>query len=264
MLGDRTRLTQVVSNLLNNAAKFTPNDGRIELTLKPTDGQAALRVQDSGIGLGRRIRRASRALCAGGTVSRSIGGGLGIGLTLARRLVELHGGQIEASSDGPGQGSVCVLRLPVWSSPDAPATPRSSPASAAPSASRRVLVVDDHPDSLLSLTELLRAVGHVVEMAADGPSALEQVRKFRPDVMLLDLGLPHMNGYEVARHVRSQLGGDLVLIALSGYGRDEDRQKTREAGFTHHLVKPADVGLLLRLIAGEPRPGTPAASHAPS
>jgi two-component system CheB/CheR fusion protein len=175
-------------------------------------------------------------------------GGLGIGLALVRSLVEMHGGSVTASSAGPGTGSEFVVRLPALAEDAGAAPPEQGPEPAAP---RRILVVDDNRDAADSLALLLQVSGHEVRTAHDGPTALEAARAWRPEVVVLDLGLPRLDGYEVARRLRrEQLGEGLVLVALTGYGQDEDRRRSEEAGFDHHLVKPASPDVLARVFAG--------------
>jgi signal transduction histidine kinase/ActR/RegA family two-component response regulator len=248
--GDAGRLTQVFVNLLTNAAKYTPPGGHVGLTAAREGAHVVVRVTDDGVGippdqLGRVFDPFAQV---GGPEGER--GGLGVGLALVKSLVELHGGATEACSGGPNRGSEFVVRLPaVPASGAAPAggEPREPPPGAA---IRRVLVVDDNRDSADSLGVLLRLIGHPVQTAYDGPQALEVAREFRPDIVLLDLALPSLGGHEVARRLRGDPGlPGLVLIALSGYGGEEDRRRSREAGFDHHLVKPCvleELELLLR------------------
>ena len=245
--GDPLRLEQVVANLIGNAIKYTPSGGRITVRLARQGEEAVLVVRDSGIGIPAELLphvfepfvQAERSL------DRSQGG-LGIGLTLVRRIVELHGGSVSAHSEGRGLGSELVVRLPAGTA-SAPPAPASAPAAAAP---LRLLLVDDHRDAAEGLAELLRHQGHLVEVAHDGPSALESTRRSTPDVVLLDLGLPGMDGYEVARRLRAEEGLEEVLIvALTGYGGDENRRRSRESGIDHHLVKPVELATLQELLA---------------
>jgi signal transduction histidine kinase/DNA-binding response OmpR family regulator len=245
--GDAARLAQVLTNLLNNAAKYTDEGGHIGLDAGREEGQVVLRVRDTGIGIPAEMLAAVFNLFT--QVDRSLDrsqGGLGVGLTLVRRLVELHGGSVQAYSEGPGRGSEFVVRLPAL----AGRNQRSGDAGGAdlPSAPRtasRVLVVDDNVDGAESLAMLLRLGGSEVVLAHDGPAGLEAAREFRPDVVVLDIGLPGMDGYEVARRLRADPATkDALLVAVTGYGRDEDRALSREAGFDHHLVKPVDLSHL--------------------
>jgi len=250
--GDPTRLEQVLTNLLNNAAKYTEPGGRITFTAALAPGVATLRVRDSGTGIAPEMLPRIFDLFA--QDDRSLvrsQGGLGIGLTLVRSLVELHDGTVTADSAGPGLGSEFVVRLPTL--PEGPADPGRS-AAAAPATpsgrpSRRVLVVDDHGDSARTLARVLELWGHEVRVAHSGPEAIAQVAAHPADLILLDIGLPEMDGYEVARRLRDQApAAAMTLIALTGYGQDEDRRRSRAAGFDHHLVKPVDLADLQRLL----------------
>jgi PAS domain S-box-containing protein len=258
--GDATRLAQVVSNLLANAAKYTPDGGHIDLTVHPEGKEAVLRVRDGGIGIPADLLPRVFDLFTQGdrSLARSEGG-LGIGLTLARSLMEMHGGRIEAHSDGPGKGSEFVVRLPLLEARSALAASDAGPAEHRPAAARRVLLVEDNMDAAESLALLLRLEGHEVRVAHDGPAALAAARDYRPDIIFLDIGLPHMDGYEVARRLRQEEGDQhAVLVALTGYGQGEDRRRVEAAGFDAHLVKPADVNALRRLLAelrGSPAKG---------
>jgi signal transduction histidine kinase/ActR/RegA family two-component response regulator len=254
--GDPTRLAQVLANLLNNAAKFTPPGGRIRLEAR-RDGRALmLRVVDNGIGIPREMLTRIFDLFA--QVDRSLErttGGLGIGLSLVRRLVELHGGKVEARSAGPGQGSEFIVTLPRALDVDV-TTPVAPPMLAARGgAARRVLVVDDNRDSADSLAMLLRVLGHEVEVAHDGVEALRLAARVQPDVVLLDIGLPRINGYDVARQLRQMpWARSILLIAVTGWGQDEDRRRSRESGFDRHLVKPVDLAALQNLLASDDPP----------
>ncbi len=252
--GDPVRLTQVIVNLLKNASKFTQGEGRIRIKVARQDGEGLVSVNDSGIGISAEDLPRIFDVFYQGKLPRAPeqAGGLGIGLYLAKRLVELHGGVIEAHSDGPGTGSEFVLRLPVEEAvrheADAPAASSAGAAQQA-AASCRVLVVDDDPDSADALARLLRLMGSEVQTAYDGLAAVEAAEQFRPDVVLLDLDMPRLDGYEACRRLRQQpWAHSLRMVALSGWGRREDRERTREAGFDGHLVKPvgrADVEALL-------------------
>ncbi len=254
---DLPRLAQVFANLLDNAARFTPEGGRLALTAAAEGNEAVVRVRDDGIGIRPEMLPRVFELFAQAdqSLDRS-SGGLGVGLTLVRSLVEMHGGTVEAHSDGPGTGSEFVVRLPLAEC----GVPSADSADNPPSAIRhpqsmRVLVVDDSRDAAESLALLLRAAGHEVSTAYAGPAALEAARAFRPEAVLLDIGLPGMDGYEVARRLRRESGLDrALLVAVTGYGQDEDRRRAHEAGFDHHLVKPADLetlqGILSRAAAG--------------
>jgi len=249
---DPTRLAQVVSNLLNNAAKYTERGGRIRLAAERQGDDAVIRVSDSGIGIPQEML--SRIFEMFTQADRSIDrsqGGLGVGLTLARRLVELHGGTVEARSEGSGTGSEFVVRLPAIGRVSME-TARGGrrPSVLDFSSSLRVLVVDDNADSAAGLAILLEMTGNEVRTAHDGVEALGAADRFRPDVVLLDIGMPKMDGYEVARTIRRQPWAErTVLIAVTGWGEASDRLRSGEAGFDHHLVKPVDIGGLMELLA---------------
>jgi signal transduction histidine kinase/ActR/RegA family two-component response regulator len=260
---DAIRLAQVFSNLLNNAAKYTGPGGRIAITAERDSGAVVVSVQDSGIGIPSQML--AHVFEPFTQLDRSLErsrGGLGIGLALARRLVEMHGGAIEAQSPGTGQGSRFIVRLPLSAQQtalqvDAPAAPVPAPGRS------RLLVADDNSDSATSLSILLNDAGYDVRTAGDGAQALETAAQFRPDIVLLDIGMPKLNGYEVARHLRRQpWGRNMLLIAVTGWGGVDHRQQTAQAGFDHHLTKPVDPAELTRLLAslttGAPLTGTTA------
>ncbi len=247
--GDPTRLEQVVVNLLNNAAKYTDEGGQIWLTTQQEDGEAVLRVRDSGVGIAPELlpRIFDLFTQADRTLDRSQGG-LGIGLSLVQKLVELHGGTVEAHSAGLRQGSEFIVRLPALS----PARESIAPVEKAKPRAQtsRVLVVDDNVDAADTVTMLLQMSGHEVQAAYSSQTALETAVEYQPDFVLLDIGLPDMDGYEVARHLRQQpQTKDVWLIAMTGYGQDSDRQRAQETGFDHHLVKPVDPEKLHDLLA---------------
>jgi PAS domain S-box-containing protein len=252
--GDPARLAQAVGNLLDNAIKYTDDGGRIGLRARVEADEVVIVVEDSGVGVDPELLphvfdlfiQADRSL-------ERKQGGLGLGLTLVRRLVEMHGGRVEAASAGPGLGSAFTIRLPCLTAevvePAAPAEPAE--AARPPGPARRILVVDDHQDSTDSLALFLRLRGHEVRTAHDGPTALDEIERYRPEVVFLDLGLPGMSGYDVARRVRMRTDlGPLQLVAVTGYGTDGDRQKTRDAGFDVHLAKPVDPRAVDALLAG--------------
>jgi PAS domain S-box-containing protein len=250
---DSTRLAQVVSNLLNNAAKYTEKGGHIWLTVAREGAEAVLRVRDTGVGIAPEMlphvfelfTQADRSL------DRSQGG-LGIGLTLVRQLVQMHGGQVLASSDGQGVGSEFVVRLPILSQmrEGGGARAKPAPAYAAPPC-RRILMADDNEDFAELTGRLLeRKGGHKVKVVYDGPAALAAARTFRPEVAFLDIGLPGINGYELAQQLRNEPGlEEVLLVALTGYGQEGDRRRAREAGFDEHLTKPTRFDTLQRVLA---------------
>jgi PAS domain S-box-containing protein len=250
--GDPARLAQVLGNLLSNASKFTPRGGRLSVTVEPPSGEppnVVIRVRDTGIGIAaEQIAQIFDLFMQVDTSLERVGGGLGIGLTLVRTLVGMHGGTVEVRSEGPGCGSEFVVRLPRVDALPA-AAPRSGDRSAA-RVPRRILVVDDNRDSADSLCALLRLDGHEVTAAYDGLEAVSAAAEFAPDLVLLDIGLPKLNGFEAARRIRQQRGESCpVLVALTGWGQDSDRKTSREAGFDAHLVKPVDESALTNLIA---------------
>jgi CheY-like chemotaxis protein len=240
----------VVSNLFNNAAKYTPEGGRGELSVECHAQQAVIRVRDNGMGIpAEMLPKVFDIFTQVGRATDRAQGGLGIGLSLVKRLVEMHGGTVEAASEGVGRGSTFSVSLPrlMETATDLPA-PRGE-TEPPPSAGSRILVVDDNIDGAETLAMLLEGSGHAVRTAYSGPAALQQARAFQPELVLLDLGLPGMNGFEVARELRADPAyGAPVLVALTGWGSEEDRRRSREAGFSEHLTKPADVKDVRELI----------------
>jgi len=251
--GDPVRLTQVVLNLLNNAAKYTPECGMIRLSVEREGENAVLRVRDTGLGIpADLLPRVFDLFTQGDRSLDRAEGGLGIGLTLVRRLVEMHGGAVEAHSDGPGYGSEFLVRLPLLAVPqEVPGGEETElPQHTGP---RRVLLIDDNRDAVESMTVLLELWGHEVRIAYNGPDALTLAAEFRPDAALLDIGLPGMTGYEVAQRLRQLPGWRAVmLVAVTGYGQDEDLRRSREAGFDHHLTKPVEPATLQGLLVSAP------------
>ncbi|HZE92424.1 MAG TPA: ATP-binding protein, partial [Rhizobacter sp.] len=247
--GDGVRLSQVFSNLLHNASKFTPEGGEITIAMAARDNAVVeITVRDNGVGIAPELlpRVFDLFIQADQALHRSQGG-LGIGLSLVKRIVTMHGGEVRADSEGLGLGSEFTVSLPLCEGPQAAADPSSSKK---PTKGLRVLVVDDNVDAAAAISMLLEASGYDVHTVTDSASALAQAPRLAPDVVLLDIGLPGMNGYEVAKALRAMAFKRLpLLIALSGYGRESDRAKAREAGFQHHLVKPADIDQLLQIMA---------------
>jgi PAS domain S-box-containing protein len=247
--GDPLRLSQIFSNLLTNAARYTPPGGLIRLSAHEEQGTLIVQVQDTGIGLREEELPRLFQMFTQGTSSPEHITGLGIGLALTKGLVELHGGTIEGRSAGPGRGSVFVVRLPVGEVEQADSAPRADKRESHLVISRRVLIADDNPDSAESLAMLLRLEGHQVVVGHDGATAVRLFEAHAPEIALLDIGMPQLDGYEVARRIRANPAGrDVFLIALTGWGQEKDRLSSREAGFDHHLVKPVDPTLVLRLV----------------
>ncbi|MEO7009094.1 MAG: ATP-binding protein, partial [Caldimonas sp.] len=246
--GDATRLTQALLNLLTNAAKYTPDGGAVRVETAAHDGLAIVRVIDNGIGMSPALRATAFDLFVQGerTLDRSEGG-LGIGLALVKSIVALHGGAVDVTSAGPGRGSEFVITLPLAES--RPDTAVIAPATAAAHRAHRILVVDDNRDAAASLALLLQLNGHEVQVAHDGEEALRFARAGAPDAVVLDVGLPTINGYEVARRMRAMPALRAIrLIALTGYGRDSDRHSAAEAGFDAYFVKPVDFDTLVRAL----------------
>lgn len=247
--GDLTRLAQVVANLLNNSAKYTERGGEIWLEARREGNDALVTVRDTGIGISAEIMpRIFEMFGQGDQMLDRSQGGLGIGLTLVSRLLELHGGSISARSDGHGKGSEFVVRLRTAAELPA-AQPRGDTCGLAERVPLRILVVDDNRDAAASLGMLLQIKGHDIRLAYDGVEAVALASDFRPDVVLLDIGLPKLNGLEAARRIRRQLADKRVLlVATTGWGQQTDRERSADAGFDHHLVKPADPVALLGLL----------------
>ncbi|MDQ7980148.1 response regulator [Paraburkholderia sp. SARCC-3016] len=259
--GDPIRVAQVIGNLLSNAAKYTPDGGAIELEVQVVEGSVAIRVADNGIGIppAELAEVFNLFMQSADSLARSEGG-LGIGLSLARTLTELHGGTIEARSEGLGKGCEFVVLLPLAMSPEyaAAAATRQTAATQTPPSKRRVMIVDDSVDGAESMSVLLEMLGHEVRVVYDGASALSAAPEFKPEVVILDIGLPDLDGYQVARALRLQPEtAGALLIALTGYGQESDRQRTRAAGFDHHLVKPASLEDVERVIATDSGNGQP-------
>jgi CheY-like chemotaxis protein/two-component sensor histidine kinase len=251
VIGDRTRLVQVISNILNNAAKYTAPGGRITLSVTADEQSVHIAVRDNGVGIAPDILPYIFDLFtqAERTPDRSQGG-LGIGLALVKSLVALHGGTVRAASSGMGQGSEFCICLPRLAIP-ADAAVDEAPGAGVPGQSGlRVMVVDDNVDAAQMLAALLEVQGHAVCVEYDGRGALERARLERPEVLLLDIGLPDMDGYELARRLRGQPeSAHATLVALTGYGQSQDRKEAEEAGFDHYLVKPADMAQVNEVLA---------------
>jgi len=250
---DPTRFVQIISNLLHNAIKFTDRNGRVGITAgfeppaEGADGLLTLTVTDSGVGISPELLpRVFELFSQGDAPSQLAHAGLGIGLALARRLIEMHGGSLDAHSEGPGRGSVFTIRLPV--SPSASQLTSVEGPAVRPEIKRRVVVIDDNEDAAEALAMLISALGGEARVANDGETGLTQVLAFRPDVVLLDIGMPGIDGYETCRRIRRAVGADVVIVALTGWGQEQDRREARNAGFDAHLIKPADPATLERLL----------------
>lgn len=254
---DVVRIEQIIGNLLNNAVKYTPEGGTITVETETRYGSVVARIRDSGVGISREmLTRVFDLFTQAEQASDRAKGGLGIGLTLVKRLTEMHGGTVHATSAGLGMGSEFTVELPTM---DGLTPAPSTGGGGFEGPARRVLVVDDNRDAADSLSLLLSMSGHEVRTTYDGPSALDSARKVPPEVVFLDIGLPGMDGHEVARELRQMLGreGGPVLVALTGYGQEEDRRRSSEAGFDHHFVKPVDIDVLERLFVELPESGRP-------
>jgi CheY-like chemotaxis protein len=250
---DPARIMQVLSNVLHNAAKFTPSPGTVRITSglpHPTEPVVEVRVSDTGIGISSdMLPRVFELFAQAEAATERSHGGLGIGLALAHRLLALHGGTITAQSDGPGTGSTFTITLPV--SHAAPAV--SSPHVDAPMMNGRVVIVDDNQDAARTMAMLVEKLGGSARTAYDAESGISAVRAFRPDIVLLDIGMPGMDGYEACRRIRQQPSErPVIVVAVTGWGQDQDKQRALDAGFDAHLTKPVDPAALAQLLAGSP------------
>jgi len=253
--GDHTRLSQVVTNLLNNAAKYTPRGGHLKLSVMRDEvdpERVCVRMSDTGMGIPEDMLASIFDLFVQvGNPLEHGSGGLGIGLTLAQKVIAKHGGTIEAHSAGPGQGSEFVIRLPLTSQPFPSGAAGHGRPDVPASRTQRVLIVDDNSDHTDSLAALLKMAGHEVMSAYDAEDALARAAAFRPSVVLLDIGMPRMNGYELARRIRLEpWGGATILVALTGWGQADDRRRAREAGIDRHLTKPVEFAAIAKLLSG--------------
>lgn len=251
---DPTRLAQAFANLLHNSAKYTPPGGRIAITARGAGVTAELSVRDTGIGIAAdTLPRVFDMFTQADRSLEKTQGGLGIGLTIAKRLVELHGGTITAASEGLGRGSEFTVRLPAAAAPAA-SSPGPHAEAPRPVVRRKVLIADDNHDAAASLAMLLRTMGHETRTAADGEAAAAAAEAFRPDVILMDIGMPRLNGYDACRRIRAtDWGRDVTIVALTGWGQADDRRRSEEAGFDRHVVKPVEPGVLEGLLAEVPR-----------
>ncbi len=247
--GDPVRLAQIIANLLNNAAKYTDDGGHIAVQVRRLDGDVAITVTDDGVGIAPdQLPRMFEMFSRGDRASGRAQGGLGIGLALARRLAEMHGGRLDAHSDGPGKGSEFTVRLPLAANQRPDATTDGDVQVAIPQ--KRILVVDDNRDAGDSLGMILNFLGADVRVVEDGQAALHALESYDPSVILLDIGMPGMDGYEVARTIRARFPQRRpTIVALTGWGQDEDRRRAQDAGFDHHLIKPAEIAALQALLA---------------
>jgi signal transduction histidine kinase/CheY-like chemotaxis protein len=252
--GDPVRVEQIVGNILTNAFKYTPSGGSVDVTVEREGTMALFRVTDTGVGMSAATLSTifEPFTQADGTLDRAQGG-MGLGLTVVRSLVELHGGDVQASSAGLGRGSMFVVRLPLGVSLDRTVADRRSDAGrpvAGNGPSRRILIIEDSADIRESMQALLSELGHQVDVAVDGRQGVERAVALRPDVALVDIGLPLLDGYEVARRVRQALGPNILLVALTGYGQPDDQHRAHQAGFDLHFTKPIDIVLLHDILVG--------------
>jgi CheY-like chemotaxis protein len=249
LLADPVRLVQVLTNLLTNASKYSAPGQRIALRARQVERAVVLQVEDHGIGIAPdELPRLFEMFAQASPALERAQGGLGIGLWLSRQLVELQGGTVSAASDGPGHGSRFTVTMPA--AHGALVVPAPGGTEQRVDGAQRVLVVDDNLDAANTLAELLSMLGCTVDTAFDGPQALQRAEAFSPDVVLLDIGLPQMNGYEVCRRLRARYGTALRIVAMTGWGQDEDRRRSGEAGFDLHLVKPVDPAVLVDALNG--------------
>ncbi len=249
---DITRLAQVFANLLNNAAKYTEHGGHISLSVERQGSQVAVSVKDDGIGIpAQMLPQVFEMFTQGDHSLEKSHSGLGVGLSIVKSLVDMHGGTVEASSAGHGFGSEFTVRLPVLVSPTSESRPSGDDQeSLSASARRRILVADDNEDAATTLAMVLELMGNEVRVVNDGLEAVEKAAEFKPELILLDIGMPRMNGYEACRRIREERGdSEVVIVALTGWGQDEDKQRSKDAGFDHHLVKPVDPEELEKLLA---------------
>jgi len=248
--GDAQRLTQLLANVLNNAARYTPRGGNIAVRARSEQGWSVVQVRDTGRGIDPgMLERIFHMFVQERPALERIGGGLGIGLALARRIAEAHGGSLAAYSEGENKGAEFTLRLPLMENEQVPAK-ADAEASAKPMLAKRVLVVDDNIDAATTLQLLLKSLGHETCVVYDGLQAIRMAVEFRPDIVLLDIGMPGLDGYEVARRLRVlKRERPLRIVAITGWGQEADRARSREAGFDLHLVKPVDPNTLTNVLA---------------
>jgi len=257
--GDPVRLEQVLVNILGNAARYTPPGGRISVDVRPRGERVEIRIRDTGEGIeARDLERIFELFAQAKQSPARSRGGLGLGLKIVRSLVEMHGGTVHAESAGLGHGSELVVELPVASAPpqqEAPASPPAQAQAASAGQHLRILIVDDNEDVAETLSDFVQRLGHTPLVAHSGPEALTAARQLEPDLVLLDIGLPGLDGYEVARRLRADGITRAPLVAITGYGQSADRARSLEAGFSHHLVKPVHIDVLCALISSVSDPG---------
>jgi CheY-like chemotaxis protein len=249
---DKTRLAQAVCNLLNNAVKYSERGSRIWLTVQAEEDRVILRVKDEGLGIPpAMLPKVFDPFTQVDQTLEKAQGGLGIGLTIVKRLVEMHGGTVEVQSEGYGKGSEFIIRLPLVAALTQEQRGGGEDHHARQTGVQRVLVVDDNVDSATSLAMMLQLMGHEVRTAHDGLQGIDVASEFRPDVILLDIGMPKLNGYDACRRIREQpWGKDVAIIALTGWGQEEDKRRSKEAGFNFHMVKPVEPAALEKLLSG--------------
>jgi signal transduction histidine kinase/ActR/RegA family two-component response regulator len=250
---DPVRADQIITNVLTNAIKYTPEGGEVVVTVAPAGDQAVVRIKDNGVGIAEdRIGTIFELFAQAENAIGRAQGGMGIGLALVRNLLHLHGGTISAHSDGIGHGSEFTVAFPLTDKRAEPATQRPQRAAKKDGQPRRIVIVEDNPDVRELLRLKLRRLGHAVDAVADGPAGVETIVETKPDLALVDIGLPGLDGYEVAARVRQSLGDGVILVAVSGFGQPEDKRKALEAGFNEHITKPADVSDIENLLTRFP------------
>lgn len=255
---DPLRASQILTNVIGNAIKYTPEGGRIVVTLESDGANAVVRINDDGVGIApNRIGTIFELFAQAENAIGRAQGGMGIGLALVRNLLQLHGGTIEARSDGIGKGSEFIVRFPLSSEDNASALPRKEPSPESDGQARRIVVVEDNADVRALLGLKLSRLGHEVHVVGDGVSGVEMIINRRPDLALVDIGLPGIDGYEVATRVRETVGADIVLVAVSGFGQPDDKRRALDAGFDEHITKPADVTDIENLLSRLPQRSNP-------
>ena len=250
--GDKTRLAQAISNLLGNAVKYSDAGSSIWLSVNCEKDEAVISVKDTGIGIpADMLPKVFEMFIQGDRSLEKSRGGLGVGLSIVKQLVEMHGGRVEAHSEGPGRGSEFIIRLPIVPAPTQAQPPKSERELPMAKPTRhRILVVDDNVDAAKTMSMMLKIMGNEIRTAHDGQQGIETAEEFRPDMILLDIGMPKLNGYDTCRRIREQpWGGSIFIVALTGWGQEDDKRRSREAGFDYHLVKPVEPAALESLLA---------------